>query len=190
LCCSEIIDYRWGGGDAARYPGYVAELVAPAPDVILAAGASVLPPLLQATRAVPIVFVLVVDPVGAGFVASLGRPGGNVTGFSQFEYALSGKWLELIKEIAPKVTRAAVIRDPAIASGIGQFGAIQALAPSLGVEVTPFNVRDAGESRETDCMPGHIGLEPAYPSSRYLRYSTVTFCPSMKPLQASSECLH
>ena len=121
--------------DAARCPGYVAELVALAPDVILAAGASVLPPLLQATRALPIVFVLVVDPVGAGFVASLGRPGGNVTGFSQFEYGLSGKWLELLKEVAPKVTRAAVIRDPAIASGIGQFGAIQAVAPSLGVEV-------------------------------------------------------
>jgi putative ABC transport system substrate-binding protein len=143
------IDYRWGGGDAARYPGYVAELVALAPDVILAAGASVLPPLLQATRALPIVFVLVVDPVGAGFVASLGRPGGNVTGFSQFEYGLSGKWLELIKEVAPKVTRAAVIRDPAIASGIGQFGAIQAVAPSVGVEVSPFNVRDAGEIERT-----------------------------------------
>jgi putative ABC transport system substrate-binding protein len=143
------IDYRWGGGDAARYPGYVAELVALAPDVILAAGASVLPPLLQATRALPIVFVLVVDPVGAGFVASLGRPGGNVTGFSQFEYGLSGKWLELLKEVAPKVTRAAVIRDPAIASGIGQFGAIQAVAPSLGVEVSPFNVRDAGEIERT-----------------------------------------
>jgi ABC-type uncharacterized transport system substrate-binding protein len=143
------IDYRWGGGDAARYSGYVAELVALAPDVILAAGASVLPPLLQATRALPIVFVLVVDPVGAGFVASLGRPGGNVTGFSQFEYRLSGKWLELLKEVAPKVIRAAVIRDPAIASGIGQFGAIQAVAPSLGLEVTPFNVRDAGEIERT-----------------------------------------
>ena len=102
-------------------------------------------PLLQATRTVPIVFVSVADPVGAGFVESLARPGGNATGFMQFEYSMSGKWLELLKEIAPGVTRAAVLRDPAIASGIGQFGAIQSVAPSLGVEVSPVNVRDAGE---------------------------------------------
>ena len=102
-------------------------------------------PLLQATRTVPIVFVHVADPVGAGFVESLARPGGNATGFMQFEYSMSGKWLELLKEIAPGVTRAAVLRDPAIAAGIGQFGAIQAVAPSLGVEVSPVNVRDAGE---------------------------------------------
>ena len=102
-------------------------------------------PLQQATRTVPIVFVIVADPVGAGFVESLARPGGNATGFTAFEYGLSAKWLELLKEIAPGVTRAAVLRDPAMASGIGQFGAIQAVAPSLGVEVSPVNVRDAGE---------------------------------------------
>jgi putative ABC transport system substrate-binding protein len=101
--------------------------------------------LLQATRTVPIVFAIVVDPVGAGFVASLARPGGNATGFTMFEYGMSGKWLELLKQIAPGVTRAAVLRDPAIASGIGQFGAIQAVAPSLGVELSPVDVRDAPE---------------------------------------------
>ena len=102
-------------------------------------------PLLQATRTVPIVFAVVADPVGAGFVESLARPGGNATGFMQFEYGLSGKWLELLKQIAPGVTRAAVLRDPAIAAGIGQFAVIQAVAPSLGVEVSPVDVRDAGE---------------------------------------------
>ena len=102
-------------------------------------------PLLQATRTVPIVFAVVADPVGAGFVDSLARPGGNATGFMQFEYSMSGKWLELLKEIAPGVTRAAVLRDPAITAGIGQFAVIQAVAPSLGVEVSPVNVRDAGE---------------------------------------------
>jgi putative ABC transport system substrate-binding protein len=102
-------------------------------------------PLLQATRTVPIVFVVVIDPVGAGFVASLARPGGNATGFLMFEYGLSAKWLELLKQIAPGVTRVAVLRDPAIASGIGQFGAIQSAAPSLGLEASPVNVRDVGE---------------------------------------------
>ena len=124
---------------------HAAELAALAPDVILAHGASTVGPLLQATRTVPIVFPVVADPVGAGFVDSLARPGGNATGFMTFEYSLSGKWLELLKQIAPSVTRAAVLRDPAIASGIGQFGAIQAVAPSLGVEVSPVNVRDAAE---------------------------------------------
>ena len=108
-------------------------------------GGATVGPLLQATRTVPIVFALVIDPVGAGFVESLARPGGNATGFMQFEYSLSGKWLELLKEIAPGVTRVAVLRDPAITAGIGQFGAIQSVAPSLGVEVSPVNVRDAGE---------------------------------------------
>ena len=139
------IDYRWGAGDADRMRKYAAELVALAPDVILASGTATVAPLLQATRTVPIVFVQVADPVGAGFVDSLARPGGNATGFIIFEYGMSGKWLELLKEIAPGVTRAAVLRDPAIPAGIGQFGAIQAVAPSLGVEVSPINVRDAGE---------------------------------------------
>ena len=124
---------------------YAAELVALAPDVILATGTATVGPLLQATRTVPIVFAHVADPVGAGFVDSLARPGGNATGFMPFEYGMSGKWLELLKEIAPGVTRAAVLRDPAITAGIGQFGAIQSVAPSLGVEVSPVNVRDAGE---------------------------------------------
>ena len=139
------IDYRWGAGDADRIRRYAAELVALAPDVILATGSAASAPLLQATRTVPIVFVIVPDPVGAGFVDSLARPGGNATGFIQFEYGMSAKWLELLKEIAPGVTRAAVIRDPAITAGIGQFAAIQSVAPSLGVEVSPVNVRDAGE---------------------------------------------
>jgi putative tryptophan/tyrosine transport system substrate-binding protein len=139
------IDYRWGGGDADDIRKYAAELAALAPDVILAAGGAVVGPLLQATRSVPIVFVVVPDPVGAGFVDSLARPGGNATGFINFEYSISAKWLELLKEIAPGVKRAAVVRDPAIPQGTGQWGAIQSVAPSLGVEVSPVNVRDVGE---------------------------------------------
>src|SRR5205085_9826326 len=123
------IDIHWATTDAAEIRRHAAELAALAPDVILAQGTSSVGPLLQATRAVPIVFVIVVDPVGAGFVASLARPGGNATGFMQFEYSLSVKWLELLKDIAPAVTRVAVLRDPTIASGIGQFGAIQSAAP-------------------------------------------------------------
>jgi putative ABC transport system substrate-binding protein len=120
-------------------------LAALAPDVILAHGSATVGPLLQATRTVPIVFVYVPDPVGAGYVDSLSHPGGNATGFIAFEYGISVKWLELLKQIAPAVTRVAVIRDPAITAGIGQFGAIQAVAPSVGVVVSPVNVRDAGE---------------------------------------------
>jgi putative ABC transport system substrate-binding protein len=139
------IEYRWGAGDAERIRRYAAELVALAPDVILATGSATLGPLLQATRTVPIVFVIVPDPVGAGFVDSLAHPGGNVTGFLMFEYGISGKWLELLRQIAPDVTRVAVIRDPAITAGIGQFAAIQSVAPSFGVELSPVNVREAGE---------------------------------------------
>jgi ABC-type uncharacterized transport system substrate-binding protein len=139
------IDTRWSGGYADDTRKYAAELVALAPDVILAPGSLTVGPLLQATRALPIVFVHVPDPVGAGFIDSLARPGGNATGFLLFEYGLSGKWLELLKQIAPGVTRAAIIRDSTMASGIGQFAAIQSVAPSLGVEVNPVNVRDAGE---------------------------------------------
>jgi putative ABC transport system substrate-binding protein len=139
------IEHRWAAGDAERIRRYAAELIALAPDVMLATGAAGVAPLLQATRTVPIVFVLVPDPVGAGFVDSLARPGGNATGFVQFEYGISGKWLELLKEIAPGTTRVAVLRDAAIAAGQGQVAAIQAVAPSFGVEVTPINVRDIGE---------------------------------------------
>jgi putative ABC transport system substrate-binding protein len=139
------IETRWSRGNADDIRKYAAELATLSPDVILATGSNTMGPLLQATRAVPIVFVTVPDPVGAGFVDSLARPGGNATGFTAFEYGLSGKWLELLKEIAPGVTRAAVIRDPAITAGIGQFAAIQSVAPSIGVEVSPVNVRDAGE---------------------------------------------
>ena len=127
------VETRWGPGDADRLRTYAAELAALAPDVILATGNAGVAPMLQATRSVPIVFVIVPDPVGAGFVDSLARPGGNATGFTSFEYGLSAKWLELLKEIAPAVTRAGVIRDPALASGRAQFAAIQSMAPSLGV---------------------------------------------------------
>jgi len=139
------IENRWSAGDPERIRRNTEEMVALAPDVILASGNAGVAPLLQATRTVPVVFVIVPDPVGAGFVDSLARPGGNATGFIAYEYGLSGKWLEVLKEIAPIVTRAAVIRDPALASGPGQFAAIQSIAPSLGVEVSPVNVRDAGE---------------------------------------------
>jgi putative ABC transport system substrate-binding protein len=139
------IDYRWGTGDPDRYRRYAAELVALAPDAILAGSGATMPALLQATRTVPMVFVLVVDPVGAGYVASLARPGGNATGFTMFEYGTSGKWLELLKQIAPGVTYAAALRDSANPAGIGQFAAMQGVAPSLGVELRPFDVRDAGE---------------------------------------------
>jgi putative ABC transport system substrate-binding protein len=139
------IDYRRGAGDAVPTRKYADELVALDPDVILASGGSVVGALLQATRTVPIVFTQTPDPVAAGFVASLARPGGNATGFTTSEYGISGKWLELLKEIAPGVTRAAVLRDPTVPSGIGQFVAIQSVAPSFGVELSPIDVRDASE---------------------------------------------
>jgi len=139
------IDTRWAVADADRIRKYATELVALAPDVILAPGSATTGPLLQATRTIPIVFATIPDPVGAGFVESLARPGGNATGFIAFEYGLSAKWLELLKQIAPGVTRAAVLRDPAVASGTGQFGAIQSVAPSFGVELSPVGVRDAAE---------------------------------------------
>ena len=139
------IDFRWSAGSAADARKYASELVALSPDVILTSGAAAVAPLLQATRSVPIVFVLVADPVGAGIVDSLAWPGGTVTGFTSFEYSFGGKWLELLKEIAPSVTRAAVIRDPTDSAGIGVFGAVQTAASSVGVELSPVNVRDASE---------------------------------------------
>jgi ABC-type uncharacterized transport system substrate-binding protein len=139
------IDVRWSAADPDRRRRYAAELVALSPDVILADTSTAVAALQQATQIVPIVFAGVIDPVGAGFVASLARPGGNTTGFASLDYGTSGKWLELLKAIAPRVTRAAILRDPTIAAGIGQLAAIQAVAPTLGVELSPLGARDAGE---------------------------------------------
>ena len=139
------VDTRWAAGDANLIRKYAAELIALAPDVILAPGSTTVGPLLQATRTVPIVFTTLLDPVGAGYVDSLARPGGNATGFIAFEYGLSAKWLELFKQIAPSLTRVAILRDPATAAGIGQFASIQSVAPSFGVELRPIDVREAGE---------------------------------------------
>src|SRR5262245_21142917 len=138
------IDHRFAATNLENYRKYAAELVALAPDVILAPGVSLVH-LLQATRTIPIVFPIAADPVGSGLVESLSRPGGNATGFLLFEYDLSAKWLELLKEIVPGVTRAAVLRDPTAITGIGQFAVIQSVARSVGVEVSPLNLRDAGE---------------------------------------------
>jgi len=139
------IDYRWGAGNAELYRKHAADLVALAPDIILTNGTSTIGPVLQTTRTVPIVFVNVTDPVAGGFVESLARPGGNATGFASAEYGMAGKWLELLKQIAPHVKHAAVIRNPRVASGSGQFGAIQAVAPFLGMETNPIDARDAGD---------------------------------------------
>ena len=139
------IDSRWGAGDASLTRTYARELVAPGPDVVMAVSSGAVAPLREVTRSVPIVFAVVADAVGAGFVESLVRPGGNVTGFTAYEYAVSGKWLELLKEIVPRVTRVAVLRDSAIAAGPGQFGAMQALAPSLGMELHPVDLHEPGE---------------------------------------------
>ena len=139
------IDYRWPGGEAASIRRDAAELVALAPDVIMTVGSLTMGPMQQATQTIRIVFVNLADPVGAGFVQSLARPGGNATGFTNYEYSMSGKWVELLKQIAPNVKRVAILRDPTSAAGIGQFSAIQSAAQSLGVNLTPVSVRDAGE---------------------------------------------
>ena len=151
------IDYRWTGGDAERARKYAVELVALAPDVILAAGGRMLGPLQGATHTIPIVFVEVSDAVAAGFVKSLAKPGGNATGFTHFEFDISTKWLELLKQIAPRMTRTAVLRDPNNPSGSAQFGAIQAAAPSLGVEASPIGLSDA---REIEDGLNEFGREP------------------------------
>jgi len=155
------VDYRWGAGNADDIRKYAAELTALAPDVILTSGTSPIASVLQVTRTVPIVFVNAADPVGAGFVDSLARPGGNATGFMQFEYSLSGKWLEMLRDIAPGATRVAVLRDAAISSGPAQFAVIQSVAPSLGMELSPINVREPGEIERTVtafARSGHGGL--------------------------------
>jgi putative ABC transport system substrate-binding protein len=139
------IDYRWSGGNEDDTRKYAAELVALAPDVIFTSGSAGVGPLRRATHTVPIVFALIVDPVGSGYVDSMARPGGNATGFASFDYSIGAKWLELLKEIAPSVTRAAVVRDPAITAGIGMWGAIQSVSPSVAIEVSPINVGDADE---------------------------------------------
>jgi putative ABC transport system substrate-binding protein len=139
------VDYRWGGGSVDAMRKYAEELVALAPDVILAQSTAAVAPLLQSTHAVPIVFTIVADPVGAGYVQSLSHPGGNATGFTGFEYAFAGKWLELLKEVAPSVTRAAVLREAGSVTGPAQFGAIQAVAPTLGIDLRPVDTRNANE---------------------------------------------
>ena len=138
------IDYRWSAGDADRLRKLAMELIALGPDVVMAFTSAAVTPLRQVTSTVPIVFAVVADPVGAGYVESLARPGGNVTGFAAQEYAVSGKWIELLKEIVPHLTRVAALRDSAIAAGPGQFGALQAVAPSFGVELRPLDLHDPG----------------------------------------------
>ena len=138
------IDYRWSAGNVDDTRKYASELVALAPDIIFVPGSSAVAPLLQVTRSIPVVFTMVADPVGSGFVNSLSRPGGNATGFMIFEYGIGAKWLEVLKELTTGLKRVAVIRDPYIIAGIGQWGAIQSVAPSFGVELTPINVDDAG----------------------------------------------
>jgi len=152
------IDYRWGGGDADTIRRVATELVALAPDVIFAGGGPATERLLQLTRTVPIVFAGVPDPVGSGIVVRLSRPGGNATGFMLFEYNLTGKWLELLKQVAPYVTRAAVLRDPAITAGIGQFAAIQSAAPSVGIEVSAINI--SGDPSEIERAVSEFAREP------------------------------
>ena len=166
------IDTHWATANATELRKHAEELAALAPDVILATGDSTVPPLLQATRTVPIVFPLAGDPVGAGFIDSLARPGANATGFMLYEYGMGGKWLELLKEIAPNVTRVAVLRDPASPSQTAQFGAIRAMAPSVSVEVIPVNVRDASEIERSVAdfaRSGNGGLIPTS-SAVALRY--------------------
>jgi putative ABC transport system substrate-binding protein len=155
------LDIRWGAADAEQMRKFAIELVALAPDVLLAPGSSSTGPLLQATRTIPIVFATIADPVAAGFVDTLSKPGGNVTGFTSYDYSIGGKWLELLKEITPGLVRVAVVRDPTTPAGVGQLAAIQAVAPSLGVELVPINLRDPVELE-------HAIAAFAHPSSALL----------------------
>ena len=143
------VETHWATPNDTKIRQHAAELAAKAPDVILTGGTSTTGPMLRATRTVPIVFATVVDPVGAGFIESLARPGGNATGFLLYEHSLGGKWLELLKQIAPNIARVAVLRDADLVSGTGQFAAIQALAPSLKVEIVPVNMREAADLERT-----------------------------------------
>jgi putative tryptophan/tyrosine transport system substrate-binding protein len=165
------IDYRWGNGDPELYRRYASELVALKPDVILATAGSIISAVQQASRSTPIVFIFTIDPVGGGWVESLARPGGNATGFTVFEFSIAGKWLELLKEIAPTLTRAAVIRDPTVPAGVGGFAAIQTAAPSLSVQVTPIGVREAEIERgiATFAREPNGGLIVAGPPSSLTR---------------------
>ena len=175
------VEYRWAAGKPDLFQRYAAELATAAPDVILAAGGAALPAVLQATRTIPTVFVHVADPVGNGHVASLARPGGNATGFLSFEYSLAGKWVELLKEVVPNVAWAGVLRDAAVAFGIGQFAAIQSVAPSFGVDVRAINLRDAGEIERDIASLAQAGsagliltLSPSGPVHRELIISLAT----------------
>ena len=181
------IDARWGAGDADRTRRYAAELVALAPDVILATGSPPVAALQQATRSAAIVFADVGDPVGQGFVETLARPGGNTTGFMLFEYAMGGKWLELLKEIAPGVTRAAVLRDTASTVAVGQFGAIQAAAAALGVELSPLGMRDADEverSISTFARAANGGLIVAASTLAFVHRERIITCAARYKLPA------
>jgi putative tryptophan/tyrosine transport system substrate-binding protein len=168
------VDTRWASGMPGGYRKFASELVELKPEVILANGTPAVAPLLEATGTIPIVFVSVIDPIGAGFVTSLAQPGANATGFTIYEYSMGGKWLEVLKEIAPHLTRAAVLRDPGVASGLGLFGAAQAVAPSLRMELTPVDVREAGEIERSVTGFAHssngglivTGSAAALPSSR------------------------
>jgi putative ABC transport system substrate-binding protein len=190
------IDYRWAaGGMPSDTRKLVAEIIALEPDVILLSGTSVVAPVIEATRTIPIVFVQVIDPVGSGFIKSLARPGGNVTGFTQFEYSLAAKWVELLKEIAPHVTRAAVIRDHTRGYGIGQFAVVQAVAPSLGMELTPINALEVSEMEsaiaEFARSPPTAGwwgqwAELHFIAMRSLPLRRSTDCPRSTPFATSS----
>jgi putative ABC transport system substrate-binding protein len=168
------IDYRWGAGDSTRFRKYAAELIALSPDVVLAPAGSIVSAFQEVSHTVPIVFVTTIDPIGGGWVESLSRPGKNATGFASYEFSMSSKWLELLREIAPNIRQVAVIRDPSVPAGSGGFAAIQTVAPSLGVELTPIGLRDGGEIERLTvafARRGNGGLILVGPSSSAQRYN-------------------